>query len=141
MIRDFTENDIEAVMRLWLEGNLSAHDFISAEYWEKNYAPVRAAILSAQVLVYEHDGEVAGFIGLSGDYIAGIFVSEKFRSKGIGKALLDAAKKIHPVLWLHVYVQNAAAVSFYLREGFRITDETVDESTDEREFCMKFVSF
>ena len=36
--------------------------------------------------------EIQGFIGLSNEYIEGIFVSAEMQSQGIGKILLNYAK-------------------------------------------------
>ena len=38
----------------------------------------------ADIYVYESDNNVQGFVGMIGDYLAGIFVDKKFRSMGIG---------------------------------------------------------
>ncbi len=57
----------------------------------------------AEVWVYETDGVIAGFIGLNDDYIAGIFVEYEYRSKGIGKELIDFAKMNRMRLSLDVY--------------------------------------
>ena len=92
MIRKLRNEDVEAVMDIWLYGNIQAHWFICADYWHKNYEYVRRAIKKAEVWVYETDGVIAGFIGLNDDYIAGIFVEYEYRSKGIGKELIDFAK-------------------------------------------------
>ena len=35
MIRRFCENDLTAVMEIWLETNIRAHDFIGDRYWKK----------------------------------------------------------------------------------------------------------
>ena len=36
MIRTFKKEDTEAVMRIWLNGNLEAHGFVPADYWREN---------------------------------------------------------------------------------------------------------
>ena len=61
-----------------------------------------------------------------------------FRSRGIGKRLLDEVKKTHPKLTLHVYRKNKGAAAFYEREGFRIAGEGVDEATGEVEYTMSY---
>ena len=63
------------------------------------------------------DDGIAGFIGLDGSYIAGIFVRAEKQSRGAGRQLLDHAKCIRPALTLHVYEQNARAVRFYRAAG------------------------
>ncbi|MDO4322654.1 MAG: N-acetyltransferase [Lachnospiraceae bacterium] len=140
MIRTFRENDLTAVMQIWLDTNIKAHRFIQEEYWTANYAAVKEMLPQAEVYVYEDDAthQIAGFIGLTNNYIAGIFIEEAARSKGIGKQLLSYVKEIKPVLRLNVYQKNVRAVAFYLREQFIIQSENLDESTNEKEFVMNW---
>ncbi len=100
MIRKFTEKDIDQVMNLWLLGNLEAHSFIPRNYWIAQFKEVKEAVLHATVIVYESDEIIQGFLGLMENFIAGIFVGKEFRGKGIGKALLDYAKKMGKLLLL-----------------------------------------
>ena len=89
-------------MRLWLETNISAHDFIDEKYWLRNYEQVTQMMHDTTVYVYE-ETSIKGFIGLSGNFIAGLFVEKNSQSKGIGKTLLDHIKGINKELFLHVY--------------------------------------
>ena len=84
MIRKFQETDIDAVMRIWLESNTEAHDFIPSAYWEEHFAQVGEMLPRAEVYVLEEQKftEILGFIGLNGDHIEGIFVRRKARSQG-----------------------------------------------------------
>lgn len=139
MIRAFSAEDIDSIMDIWLEGNIQAHKFIPASYWKHNYNLVRSLISEAEVYVYESIAEnngIAGFIGLQDSYIAGLFIKKDARSKGIGKQLLDFVKQQKQRLSLHVYKQNERAVSFYLREGFAIYSEDIDETTGAIEYEM-----
>ena len=36
MIRKLEKTDVDKVANLWLEANLTAHDFISEKYWKLN---------------------------------------------------------------------------------------------------------
>lgn len=136
MIRPSIPDDLDAVMRLWLETNLSAHAFIPAAYWQDNYAGVREMLPDASLFVYSDAGQVVGFVGLMGTYIAGIFINAQHQSQGIGKALLDHVKAHHAELSLQVYQKNPRAVQFYLREGFSVTGEKIDEATGETELIL-----
>ena len=136
MIRNFESSDIGSIMQSWYESNVKSHYFIPAEYWKNNCETVRAAIMQAEVYVHESDGDVLGFIGLIEDYIAGIFVKEGSRSKGIGKALLNCAKAKHDSLSLHVYSRNERAAEFYKRENFKLEYVQTDEETGEEELYM-----
>ena len=136
MIRRLQKVDVDRVMDLWLDTNLKTHDFVPAEYWRSNFEPVKEMLPQAEVYVYESAGKIQGFVGLTGEYIEGIFVSGEMRSQGIGKRLLDHMKAIKDTLHLSVYKKNTRAIRFYQREDFVIQREGLDESTDEKEFTM-----
>lgn len=138
MIRKFRESDIDEVMALWLNANIQAHSFVDSNYWKDNFQMVKELIPQADVYIYEVDGKILGFTGVSENYIAGIFVDEKYRSQGIGKKLLDYLKGICPELTLQVYEKNTKAVDFYKREKFEITGTGIDTFTNEKEFYMKW---
>lgn len=140
MIRAFREDDLTAVMQIWLDTNMKAHAFIPKEYWTAHFAAVKEMLPQAEVYVYEDDSthQIVGFIGMTDDYIAGIFIKEAAQSNGIGKQLLNYAKEIKTALHLSVYQKNARAVSFYQREQFIIQSENMDDSTNETEFIMSW---
>lgn len=138
MIRKMNGADIPVVMEIWLETNIKVHDFISSEYWEKNYAAVGQMMQDAEIYVCEEHGEIEGFVGLTDNYVAGIFVKEKYQSEGIGKALLDYVKERKGELVLHVYEKNERAVKFYLREGFVKVKEQIEEENQEWEYEMRW---
>lgn len=136
MIRQFQKSDIDRVMQLWLESNITTHNFIPEKYWESNFETVRGQILQAEVYVCEIGEAIQGFVGVSESYVAGIFVDEKYRSQGIGKELLDYIKVHNNSLTLSVYQKNGRAVRFYLREGFSIASSGIDEENTEAEYTM-----
>lgn len=140
MIRQFKKNDLPAVMQIWIDTNIKAHDFIPKEYWESNYEIVKEILPDAEIYVHEDDtaGFIDGFIGLTDNYIAGIFVKEDKQSKGIGKKLLNYVKNIKSNISLSVYQKNTKAVRFYKREQFQIVSENVDDITNEKEFIMEW---
>ena len=37
VIRQYDEYDIDALMKIWLDTNIQAHNFISSDYWRSNY--------------------------------------------------------------------------------------------------------
>lgn len=139
MIREFKTKDLDDVMKIWLDTNTNAHDFIQKSYWQDNYDEVRRMMPEAEIFIYENNQTIQGFIGLMDDYIAGIFIDSGCQSQGIGKALLDHAKKVHSNLSLQVYKNNEGAVRFYVREGFSLEKEQMDENTGEIELVMAWV--
>lgn len=138
MIREFNENDLSAIMQIWLDSNIEAHSFIPAQYWLDNFDMVKEMLPQAEIYVYENDASkhISGFIGLNEDYIEGIFVERTMRSHGIGRQLLDYVKKIKPAMSLNVYAKNSGAVSFYQREDFVIKSEGLDSNTNEKDLLM-----
>lgn len=138
MIRNFKNKDLDRIMELWLDTNISAHSFIKKEYWSSNFDAVKLMMPEADIFLYEEDGAIQGFVGLMGDYIAGIFVSNQYQSKGIGKMLLDYAKEKREELTLSVYKANKKATRFYLRENFSVQEKQADENTGEIELKMNW---
>ena len=140
MIRKLQNVDINKVVDIWLKTNLEAHDFIPGQYWTSNYEAVRKMLPQAEVYVYEDNKIIQGFVGVRDEYIEGIFVSDKMKSHGIGKALLDYIKDKKARLQLNVYQKNVRAMSLYQREGFTIQSEGLDEFTGEKEYVMEWNS-
>ena len=136
MIRTLQNADINRVADIWLDTNLKAHSFISAQYWKSNYELVKEMLSQAEVYVYEDGQKIQGFIGLSDEYIEGIFVPEEMQSQGIGKLLLNYIKGRKSALRLNVYQKNIRAIHFYQREGFEIQCEGLDEVTGEKDYVM-----
>ena len=89
MIRALRPEDLDQVMQIWLDANLEAHCFLPESYWCDHMEEVRAALPAAQVFVYQDWEGLQGFAGLTGDYLAGLFVRRAARSRGIGRALLE----------------------------------------------------
>ena len=136
MIRKLQKADINQVADIWLDTNIKAHNFIPAQYWKDNFELVNELLLQAEVYVCEENREIKGFIGINGEYIEGIFVSDKNQSQGIGKRLLDYIKNKKFGLSLRVYQKNIRAISFYQRDGLEIKREDLDEATGEKEYVM-----
>ncbi|EPH93569.1 acetyltransferase, GNAT family [Enterococcus faecalis 06-MB-DW-09] len=137
-VTQFTDSELETIAQIWLQSNLDAHDFISAALWQDNYDFVKKAFSDALIYTYSVDDQPVGFIGMLGDYIAGIFVLKDYRAHGIGKQLLQKAQAEHEKLTLNVYKKNTAAIAFYLKNGFTIVSEQLDSDTNEIENSMEW---
>ena len=95
------------------------HDFLAEE--DVLYYKERLPSYFPHVALrgFEQDGNLVGFIGVHGDNIEMLFVHDDYRGKGIGKRLvLHAMRELH-VCKVDVNEQNAQAVGFYERMGFR----------------------
>lgn len=52
MIRPFETKDLDAIMEIWLNTNISAHHFIDSQYWKDNYDLVKEQLPTANINVY-----------------------------------------------------------------------------------------
>lgn len=138
MIRKLQKKDIDDVAEIWLDTNISAHEFVPAQYWRDHFELVKEMFLQAEMYVYEDEQSILGFVGLSENYIAGIFVRQSAQSQGIGKKLLDYVKENRKQLSLNVYEKNVRAVKFYKKEGFVIESTGTDSDTGEKEYTMSW---
>lgn len=138
MIRISTNNDIERIMQIWLDTNISVHKYIPQEYWTSNAKYVKEAIQEAEVYVYEDNKEIKGFIGINKGHIEGIFVEEKYRNQGIGKELIAYCKNKYDKLTLEVYKKNTKAIKFYEREQFNPIKEDIEAANNEVEILMEW---
>ena len=141
MIRPLSPSEYDRVLYIWLYANLEAHAFIQADFWRDHFEETRLMLPETEVWVYEEEGDVCGFIGLTGDYVAGLFVAQEYRGQGIGHRLLTYAKDLHKYLQLNVYEKNLRARTFYEREGFVVTERHWDDCTNEHELGMEWSYF
>ena len=135
-VRAFAPGDLGRTMDLWLAANLDAHAFVPAAYWREHLDEVAVALPKSEVWVYEEGGAIRGFLGLVGDFIAGLFVEAESRSCGVGGALLAHAKLRRPALALCVFEENARARAFYEREGFTLRERRMSDCPPHWELCM-----
>ena len=133
MIRKFEKKDINAVMKIWKNENIRAHNFIAKEYWQDNYEYVKDILPKADIYVYILDEKIVGFVGVNKNYIEGIFIDINNQHSGIGTSLLDKIKENKDNLTLSVYKKNENAISFYEKNNFIIASENIDKSTNEIE--------
>lgn len=139
-IREIHQNEVSKLADLWLSTSLKAHDFIPAEYWIENRTLMEEKYLpNAEVYVAEDKDGILGFIALINNHVASIFVDNEKQGKGIGSSLLNYAKTLRTELTLNVYQKNEKSVHFYNSKSFTILSETIDESTNEKEFAMKWI--
>ena len=138
VIRTPRPAEIETLIRIWLNGNTRAHSFIHPDYWLSHIDYMRQALPHADVYVCEVNGEIAGFAGIDGNHIAGLFVDENYQSQSIGTSLIDFIKQHQFTLPLAVYKKNEQALQFYSKHGFAVTEERIDTRTGEKELLMRW---
>ena len=137
MIREYQAKDLDVIMTIWLQGNEQAHNFIDPEFFKQNFDLVKMLIPMSTIYVQDINGVVVGFIGLTENYISGLYVEKNFRHQGTGSALVEKAKQRHNELMVHVYKQNSDAINFYLSQNFAIVGESINEETNHPEILMR----
>ncbi len=129
-IRAYEDSDQEALLRVWYESSIIAHDFMPASFW----AMERQAIIDeympiAETWVAEEDRRVIGFHALIDNELGALFVDPARQGEGVGSALMNHAKSLRSHLTLGVFKANTRSRRFYEKHGFRPIGETVEERT------------
>lgn len=140
-VRPFLDEDMSAVLSVWLTASIQAHNFVEPDYWASQVDNMRNDYLPASdVYVYEKQGQVVGFYALADKRLAALFVAPEHQKQGIGKQLVEHAKSHHIPLTLTVYQANHGAVEFYLDHGFKVANERIDAATGQAEYVMAWVT-
>lgn len=137
MIRKFELKDIDEVMSIWLNTNISAHIFIDKLHWENAYDTVKSLLPLSDLFVWTDSNTIKAFVGITDNsYIAGLFVDVHYQSQGIGKQLLAYAKSQYSKLELDVFAENDGAIRFYQRNGFAVTQTKMNFDFNHEEYHM-----
>ncbi|ATG46350.1 GNAT family N-acetyltransferase [Celeribacter ethanolicus] len=125
-LRRFEAGDTMVLSHIWRAASERAHPFFSQEQLDQQQALVEQVYLpKAETWVALRGAVPLGFIGLLPDaevaIIGGLFVAPEAQGQGIGRMLVDHARRLKHRLSLEVYETNASARDFYARLGFRQT--------------------
>jgi len=131
-----TPAELDRLLAIWLQGNLDAHPFIPASYWQGMAPTVATQLPQATLYVARNDSGILGFAGLQGTDIAGIFVARDSRDQRVGHALMTRLQADYDQLSLSVYTANARASRFYRQHGFQAQPAVVDPETQQLDQCM-----
>lgn len=138
-IRKNQEKEIDKLVNIWYEGSIIAHHFIGQDYWKLQQKEMKEKYLPmAENYVICNDKEVVGFLSMVDNYLAALFIAAQQQGEGYGKNLLKFIKERRENIHLKVYKKNNKAVQFYLKNGFVVKEELVDEQTAEEEFLMEW---
>ncbi len=129
-IRPATATDVPDCVKIlcdWTQETpwMPSH-FVNPEmvnWWRGYFAAERA-------WVAVENTQIIGFCARDDDNIAALYVTKPFRSSGIGKRLLDAAKQDQTWITVWAYAENTEALRFYHREGLVEISREIDEDTD-----------
>ena len=139
MIRKLGKEDLDCVMNIWLSSTCKAHSFINKEYWIQHYDTVKDIYLPmSETFVYDDGHRIRGFISIiDHEYIGALFIDVDYQGVGVGSLLLDYVGDRYKKLRLAVYKENIQAMNFYLKKGFVIQKEQVNEDSGHIEYIME----
>ncbi|WP_161784951.1 GNAT family N-acetyltransferase [Hoeflea sp. BAL378] len=118
------------------------NDYMDATDWlprtidrkaiEEMFAP---ELLNKRTILVAEDGDaIIGYLSMDhqAGFIHALYLRPHAQGKGLGKALLDAAKDARPQGFeLTVFEPNAEAMRFYIREGLVEVPEGRNDKTPE----------
>jgi putative acetyltransferase len=104
----------------------ASHSFLESH--EQNQARQHLALLlgKSETLIAEVDSAAVGFIAVDENgYISALYVDRAHVGRGVGSALLQAAKDRHQRFGLHVFSDNVFALQYYKARGFTVVDDDI----------------
>ncbi|HTO54593.1 MAG TPA: GNAT family N-acetyltransferase [Myxococcota bacterium] len=123
-IRRLRHDEIEELVRLWRRSRDETQPWLEARM---SYSPDDDLRFFRDVLAREHEVWVAcagprllGLLALRDAFVGYLYVDPPAQRSGVGRALLEHAKRLHPRgLSLYTHQRNQRARAFYERHGFR----------------------
>jgi putative acetyltransferase len=121
-IRRSTFGDGRRVVQIWRDAVDATHDFLLPEDRAALDALVTEFLPSASSwLAVDGTDRPIGFMLLEHSHMEALFVDPAVRGTGVGAALVRHGIALHPRMTTDVNEQNAQAIGFYERMGFRRT--------------------
>jgi putative acetyltransferase len=126
-LRHYQTTDEDAALALWLrtwQATYPQIDFAArVDWWRKRWR--NELVANAEIVVMEReDGDgMVGFVTIDPHtlYLDQIVVGPELWGSGVGATLIAEAKRLSPEgLALDVNIDNARAIRFYEKHGFRI---------------------
>lgn len=141
MIRTYKSEDLSALMDIWYQASTLAHPFLEDDFVEQVKKDMAEKYLpNSEILVFEQDLTITGFIAMFGNEIGGLFVHPTHHSKGIGTQLVKEVQQNMPLLEVEVFSENSIGRSFYDKYGFITLKEYTHEPTNRLVLRMRSTS-
>lgn len=138
MIREFKQDDTDALVDVWRAATALAHPFLPAEFVEQEAHNLRHVYFpNAETWTCEIDGQPVGFIAMVEDEIGGLFLDPALHGRGLGRAMVDFIRPRKGQLHLDVFERNAVGRPFYDRYGFREVGRYRHDGSGETTIKMK----
>ncbi len=132
MIREYREDDTDALVAIWRSASVIAHPFLSPQFVEQEASNLRKIYLPhAQTWVTEYNNKPVGFIAMIDNEIGGLFLDPDYHGRKLGKNMVDYAVEKKGHLHVEVFEKNAVGRRFYDRYGFVETGRYLHEASQE----------
>ena len=122
-IREYRPDDFDALTIVWrISREKSLPEFQREKghffYEDQNYFQ-NHILQNNQVWVVESEQRPVAFMAINKDFIDQLYIHPDYQRRGIGRALLDVARRLSPDhLWLYTLQVNVAARAFYEKNDF-----------------------
>jgi putative acetyltransferase len=137
MMREYNNEDTDALITIWDRAEPLAHPFLSDEVRDQvRRDTVNLYLPNAETWVLENDGTPVGFIAMIGTEIGGLFLEPSEQGKGLGRQMVDHVVAIKGPLTVEVFKDNKIGLPFYERYGFVVTSEGVFDASGDETFKM-----
>ncbi|KQC30242.1 GNAT family N-acetyltransferase [Flagellimonas eckloniae] len=138
MIRKYKKEEISILIDIWEKSSAVAHPFLDDEFTKMVKTAMKETYLpNSDTWVFEEKNEIVGFISMLDNEIGGLFILPTHQSKGIGSLLLEHISQFHTELEVEVFDENEIGKPFYIKKGFSLIKEYIQDATNQKVFRMK----
>lgn len=125
-IEDINSSLIAQLLEVWESSVRATHLFLSENEIKhiKTYVPQALKEVPVLIMIQNELEIPVGFMGIQEQHLEMLFISDKERGKGFGKALLQYGIEHYSITDLAVNEQNPLAKGFYEHMGFSVYKRT-----------------
>lgn len=140
MITKINIEEIDQIIELWYNSNIDTYNFIDEKHFDNIKENVRNKFKTKynNIYIYKENNIIKAFFLIEDDYIDELYVNRIYRNQGIGTKIIDYLKENNHVLTLNIFKKNTKGINFYLKKGFKIIEENIEDSTKEEGYFMKW---
>lgn len=130
-VKERTPALLQELLEIWEKSVKATHLFLSDTEVDniKEYVPKVLGEIPHLIVAEVNKESPAAFMGIDGQKLEMLFISDEERGKGVGKKLIQYGITSYSINELAVNEQNPLAKGFYEHMGFQVYKRT---NTDEQ---------
>lgn len=136
MIRQYKEQELTQLTRIWIDSRIRECGFISTDLWRNGVDMLKMSIDRSYVYVSVDRKTVNGFIQLDGQEIVGLYAVPDRHFRKVIIQLLSYAKEHSSELTLHAYIKDEDTIKIYNHCGFTVEGHVSNKLTNEPELLL-----